>query len=191
MFCNQWGVKRSVTAARGRLAYAEDVATLLDNGGIHSAVWMWRSYRKSSWGFELVHEDESRRETEDVRLMNVLNKVWALAAPAAAAAVAPSAHPTSSSPPPRPLPRAAAVAAAAAAAAADSAAGGGGRAARRAQALHARRRGGRQLLRDTLLRRCRRRRRRRRLRHLLRQIPGARRLPPLGGRLPRRMGVLL
>ena len=104
MFCNQWGVKRSVTAARGRLAYAEDVATLLDNGGIHSAVWMWRSYRKSSWGFELVHEDESRRETEDVRLMNVLNKVWALAAPAAAAAVAPSAHPISSPPPPRPLP---------------------------------------------------------------------------------------
>ena len=28
VFCNQWGVKRSVTAARGRLAYAEDVAPL-------------------------------------------------------------------------------------------------------------------------------------------------------------------
>ena len=43
---------------------------------MHSTLWIWRSYRKSSWGFELVHEDESRRETEDVRLMNVLNRAW-------------------------------------------------------------------------------------------------------------------
>ena len=76
MFCNQWGVKRSVTAARGRLAYAEDVATLLDSGGIHSAVWMWRSYRKSSWGFELVHEDTQREESEDFALLGVLNAAW-------------------------------------------------------------------------------------------------------------------
>ena len=28
--------------------------------GVHSTLWIWRSYRKSAWGFELVHEDESR-----------------------------------------------------------------------------------------------------------------------------------
>ena len=53
--------------ARGRLAYAEDVATSFEQNGVHSTIWIWRSYRKSKWGFELVHEDDDHRETEDVR----------------------------------------------------------------------------------------------------------------------------
>ena len=60
VFCNQWGVKRSVSEAHGRLEYARDVATAFEEHGVHSTLWIWRSYRKSSWGFELVHEDESR-----------------------------------------------------------------------------------------------------------------------------------
>eukprot|EP00966_Prymnesium_polylepis_P250328 5788219-Prymnesium_polylepis.1 len=73
IYANQWGVKRSVSEARGRLAYAEDVAAAFEAAGVHSTLWIWRSYRKPTWGFELVHEDEERREVEDVRLMNVLN----------------------------------------------------------------------------------------------------------------------
>ena len=76
VYANQWGVKRSISEANGRLKYAADVATLFEQAGIHSTLWIWRSYRKSSWGFELVHEDESRRETEDVTLMNTLDAVW-------------------------------------------------------------------------------------------------------------------
>ena len=60
ILANQWGVKRSVSEARGRLRYAEDVASLFEQNGIHSALWIWRSYRKASWGFELVHEDDMR-----------------------------------------------------------------------------------------------------------------------------------
>ena len=53
VLANQWGVKRSVSVERGRLRYAEDVATLFEQMGIHSALWIWRSYRKDTWGFEL------------------------------------------------------------------------------------------------------------------------------------------
>ena len=76
VLANQWGVKRSVSAARGRLQYAEDVASLFEQLGIHSALWIWRSYRKENWGFELVHEDDMRRETVDVKLMSTLDGVW-------------------------------------------------------------------------------------------------------------------
>ena len=51
VLANQWGVKRSVSAARGRLQYAEDVATLFEQLGVHSALWIWRSYRKDKWGY--------------------------------------------------------------------------------------------------------------------------------------------
>ena len=63
LLANQWGVKRSVSEARGRLAYARDVAELFEEYGVHSGLWIWRSYRKSGvpTGFELVHEDEMRR----------------------------------------------------------------------------------------------------------------------------------
>ena len=47
----------------------EDVARTFEALGVHSALWIWRSYRKPSWGFELVHEDELRRETVDVKLL--------------------------------------------------------------------------------------------------------------------------
>jgi len=74
VFSNQWGVKHSVRS--GRLAYASDVAGLFEERRIHSALWIWRSYRNEKWGFELVHEDKERRETEDVPLMRLLNGVW-------------------------------------------------------------------------------------------------------------------
>ncbi|KOO53502.1 cellulase, partial [Chrysochromulina tobinii] len=76
VLANQWGVKRSVGEARGRLRYAEDVATLFEAHGVHSALWIWRSYSKDTWGFELVHEDEAQRETVDVKLMSTLDRVW-------------------------------------------------------------------------------------------------------------------
>ena len=60
--------------------YAEDVANLFEESGIHSALWIWRSYRKDKWGFELVHEDSERRETVDVKMMNTLDRVWRAAA---------------------------------------------------------------------------------------------------------------
>ena len=49
---------------------------LFEQNGIHSALWIWRSFRKDKWGFELVHEDDMRRETVDVKLMNTLDGVW-------------------------------------------------------------------------------------------------------------------
>ena len=76
VFANQWGIKRSVSEERGRLRYARDVASLFEEHAVHSALWIWRSYRSEHWGFELVHETETRRESEDVWLMNLLNKVW-------------------------------------------------------------------------------------------------------------------
>ena len=76
LLANQWGVKRSVSEARGRLRYAEDVASLFEELQVHSALWIWRSFRKPSWGFELVHEDDERRETVDVKLMHTLDSVW-------------------------------------------------------------------------------------------------------------------
>ena len=76
VLANQWGVKRSVSEDRGRLQYARDVATLFEREGVHSSLWIWRSYRKDKWGFELVHEDEMRRETVDVKLMSALDGVW-------------------------------------------------------------------------------------------------------------------
>ncbi|KAL1514538.1 hypothetical protein AB1Y20_003635 [Prymnesium parvum] len=84
VYCNQWGVKRSVSEASGRLLYAEDVASLFEKDGVHSTLWIWRSYRKDSWGFELVHEDAERHEMEDVRLMSALNRVWGAGHAAAA-----------------------------------------------------------------------------------------------------------
>jgi hypothetical protein len=77
VLANQWGVKRSVPISSGRLAYANDVATLFEQGGVHSALWIWRSYRKAAWGFELVHEDTRREETEDLQMMAILDSVWA------------------------------------------------------------------------------------------------------------------
>ena len=62
VFANQWGIKRSVPDSHGRLTYARDVASLFVDSRVHSALWIWRSYRKDRWGFELVHED-TRRET--------------------------------------------------------------------------------------------------------------------------------
>lgn len=50
LLCNQWGVKRSVTESRGRLRYAEDVASLLGASGIHSALWIWRSCEEKEVG---------------------------------------------------------------------------------------------------------------------------------------------
>ena len=76
IFANQWGVKRSVPLANGRLEYARDVAGLFVERGVHSALWIWRSYRKDSWGFELVHEDSRREESEDMQMMGVLNAAW-------------------------------------------------------------------------------------------------------------------
>lgn len=76
VFCNQWGIKRSVPDASGRLKYAHDVAELFEATGVHSSLWIWRSYRSESWGFELVHEDLQRRETEDVALMRALELAW-------------------------------------------------------------------------------------------------------------------
>ena len=59
--CNPTHVHRSVSEEDGRLEYAHDVASAFEAHGVHSTLWIWRSYRKSSWGFELVHEDEARR----------------------------------------------------------------------------------------------------------------------------------
>ena len=71
MFANQWGVKHEVTAESGRQAYAEAVATIFEKHAIHSTYWIWRSYEKESWGFEIIHQDQN-----DTVVLSSLNKVW-------------------------------------------------------------------------------------------------------------------
>ena len=61
VYCNQWGVKDEVGRQEGRLKYATALLDAFASEGIHSTMWIWRSYSKGGrdihkpeWGFELV-----------------------------------------------------------------------------------------------------------------------------------------
>eukprot|EP00051_Salpingoeca_urceolata_P012410 m.153817 g.153817 ORF g.153817 m.153817 type:complete len:427 (-) comp17482_c0_seq1:15-1295(-) len=73
VYCNQWGVHHEVSVTHGRLRYAVDLVSVLRSNAIHHTYWIWRSYKKQSWGYELVHPFDNGTQALDTNMLAVLN----------------------------------------------------------------------------------------------------------------------